>query len=62
MQAVHEACDVYLGGRYIPKLFPKTENLYIQQRRLQKAALKVKQAKSVKPYQQLSLFDNGEAV
>lgn len=61
MQAVQEACDDYLGGRYTPKLFQKAENLYIQQRRVQKA-LKAKQAKSVKPYQQLSLFDNGEAV
>lgn len=60
-QAVQEACDDYLGGRYTPKLFQKAENLYIQQRRVQKA-LKAKQAKSVKPYQQLSLFDNNEAV
>jgi len=61
LQAVHDACDAYLGGRYTPKLFPKAENLYLQQRRVQKV-LKAKQAKSVKPYQQLSLFDNNEAV
>jgi hypothetical protein len=61
MQAVQEACDDYLGGRYTPKLFQKAENLYIQQRRVQKA-LKAKQAKAVNPYQQLNLFDNGEAV
>ncbi|MFM6136952.1 MAG: hypothetical protein ACKPCP_22860, partial [Sphaerospermopsis kisseleviana] len=61
IQAVNEACDVYLGGRYIPKLFPKAENLYAQGHRVRKS-LKAKQVKSVKSYQQLSLFDNGEAV
>lgn len=61
LQAVHDACDAYLGGRYTPKLFPKAENLYLQQRRVQKV-LKATQAKSVNPYQQLSLFNNNEAV
>ena len=61
IDAVNYACDMYLGARYIPKLSAKAENLYVQGRRLEKAK-KAKQAKSVNPCQQLSLFDNNEAV
>lgn len=58
IQAVHEACDVYLGGRYIPKLLPKVENLYLQGWKVTKA-LKSGVSTSCK---QLNLFDDNEAV
>lgn len=58
VQAVNEACDVYLGGRYTPKLFPKAENLYLQGRKIQKA----RKIKTLSNHQQLSLFGNDQAV
>lgn len=58
IQAVHEACDAYLGGRYTPKLFPKVENLYLQGRKVQKAS----KIRTLSNHQQLSLFGNDQAV
>lgn len=37
VQAVHEACDCYLGKAFIPKLVPIAENLYSQGRKLKAA-------------------------
>jgi hypothetical protein len=34
VQAVHEACDCYLGKAFIPRLVPIAENLYSQGRKL----------------------------
>jgi len=42
LQAVHDACDRFLGKTYVPKLVPIAENLYAQGRRL-RAARKQKQ-------------------
>jgi hypothetical protein len=60
IEAVHQACDLYLGARYTPKLVPKVENLYVEGRRILKAR-KAQQLKSSN-YNQLSLFPNDEAV
>jgi hypothetical protein len=53
IQAVHEACDFYLGKGYIPKVVPITENLYKQGRRLQA----VKQQKQIEAGLQLSFLE-----
>lgn len=58
IQAVNEACDVYLGGRYIPKLFPKAENLYAQGQRARKAY----KTEFLPSHKQLNLFDGNQAV
>lgn len=42
IEAVHKACDRYLGSSYIPKVYPKAENLYKKGKRL--ASTKAKQA------------------
>jgi KilA-N domain len=53
MQAVHEACDYYLGRTYVPKLACITENVYMQGKRLQA----IKQQQRLKAGIQLSLLD-----
>lgn len=53
VQAVHEACDFYLGKEYVPKVVPIAENLYKQERRLQA----VKQQKRLNTGIQLSLLE-----
>lgn len=58
IQAVHDACDNYLGARYVPKLIGKVENLYLQGRKIQKA----RKIKFLSSHQQLSLFGNDQAV
>lgn len=37
VQAVHEACDCYLGANYVPHPVPIAENLYVQGQRLKQA-------------------------
>jgi KilA-N domain len=53
MQAVHEACDYYLGKAYVPKLACISENVYRQGRRLQS----IKQQQRLKAGIQLSLLE-----
>lgn len=53
IQAVHEACDSYLGKTYIPKIVPIVENLYSQGRRLKAEHKRRQLAAGV----QLSLLD-----
>lgn len=53
VQAVHEACDFYLGKGYVPKVVPIAENLYKQGRRLRA----VKQQKRIDAGIQLSFLE-----
>jgi hypothetical protein len=56
IDAAHQACDLYLGARYIPKLVNKVENLYAQGRKIQQARRK----KALPSHQQLTLFPGNE--
>ena len=53
LQAVHDACDRYLGKTYIPKLVLLSENLYSQGCRLKAA----RNRKRLSQGQQLSFWD-----
>jgi hypothetical protein len=53
IQAVHEACDYYLGKTYLPRLACITENIYKQGRRLQS----VKRQQRLEAGVQLSLLE-----
>lgn len=58
IEAVHHACDVYLGSRYVPKIVNKVENIHSLGRKLQQA----RKTKSLPTHTQLTLFPNDEAV
>lgn len=58
IQAVHEACDWFLGKAYEPKPIPIGENLYKQGARLRQARAK----KSLSEYEQLNLFGSSQAI
>ena len=55
LAAVYEACDVYLGESYIPKLLPISENVYSQGQRVRRSRRKSRLAKGI----QLNLLDAG---
>lgn len=58
IQAVHEACDRFLGKAYEPKPIPIAENLHKQGARLRKARTK----KYLTGYKQLSIFGDNQAI
>lgn len=58
IQAIGEACDMYLGAKYIPKLVSKMENLYMAGRRIRKA----KMLNAISNHTQLSLFPGDQAI
>lgn len=58
IQAVHEACDWYLGKAYKPKPIPIAENLYKQGARLREARAR----KSLNGHKQLNLFGDSQAI
>lgn len=60
IQAVNEACDMYLGSNYQPKLCKIVENINSQGQRIK--AAKAKRRKALPAAKQLNLFDNNEAV
>jgi hypothetical protein len=57
IQAVHEACDSYLGASYRPKPAPIAENVYTQGRRL----TAVRKEKQLRNGVQLSLLEGFQA-
>lgn len=54
VQAVHEACDCYLGKAFIPRLVPISENLYVQGQKLRQA----KRIRRISQGVQLNLWDS----
>lgn len=57
VQAVHEACDSYLGMHYAPKPVPIAENLYAQGQRLRQT----RRLRRINQGEQLSLWDSNRA-
>jgi uncharacterized protein YhbP (UPF0306 family) len=57
IQAVHEACDYFLGKAFVPKLVPIEENLYSRGRRLKSA----RQSRRLDAGVQLDLWGESQA-